>query len=262
MIQTLCPGCGTAFRVTPDQLKAKQGKVRCGRCQHVFNAIDTLLDAVTEPILQPQPEFPVMQEGDAETPVERPEMPAPAVQAEASVPWPELELRLPGKVKSKRRVWPWLLASLLALLVLVLQAMVQFRVELSVLSPELKPALLALCKPLDCELPLPHKSDLIAIESSDLYPDARNKQQLVLAATLKNRAPFAQDYPDLELTLTDNTDKAILRKVLTPADYLSKEVGTSTGFVAQGEIAVNLVLSYDNSESAAATGYRLYLFYP
>ena len=43
-MKTACPICQTVFRVTPEQLRARAGKVRCGQCQHVFNALDTLLD--------------------------------------------------------------------------------------------------------------------------------------------------------------------------------------------------------------------------
>ncbi len=46
-MRTRCPGCQTTFRVTPDQLKARAGKVRCGQCQSVFNALDSLLDENT-----------------------------------------------------------------------------------------------------------------------------------------------------------------------------------------------------------------------
>jgi len=43
-MKTRCPGCETVFRITPAQLKARAGKVRCGQCQSVFNALDSLLD--------------------------------------------------------------------------------------------------------------------------------------------------------------------------------------------------------------------------
>ena len=43
-MKTRCPGCETIFRVTPAQLKARAGKVRCGQCQSVFDALDSLLD--------------------------------------------------------------------------------------------------------------------------------------------------------------------------------------------------------------------------
>ncbi|KIO48762.1 DUF3426 domain-containing protein [Nitrosospira sp. NpAV] len=39
---TRCPDCATAFRVTPLQLQAHGGEVRCGRCAHVFNGFATL----------------------------------------------------------------------------------------------------------------------------------------------------------------------------------------------------------------------------
>jgi len=45
-MKTRCPACQTTFRVTPDQLKARAGNVRCGQCQTVFNALDNLLDEV------------------------------------------------------------------------------------------------------------------------------------------------------------------------------------------------------------------------
>ena len=39
-----CPNCQTVFRITPEQMKARAGKVRCGQCQAVFNALDSLLE--------------------------------------------------------------------------------------------------------------------------------------------------------------------------------------------------------------------------
>ena len=48
-MKTRCPDCQTTFRVTPEQLKARAGKVRCGQCQHVFNALDSLLDEAIAP---------------------------------------------------------------------------------------------------------------------------------------------------------------------------------------------------------------------
>ena len=41
---TRCPHCQTHFRVTAEQLKIRQGTVRCGACQEVFDALETLHD--------------------------------------------------------------------------------------------------------------------------------------------------------------------------------------------------------------------------
>ena len=39
-LQTQCPNCETRFRVTDEQLSIAGGKVRCGSCMKVFNAIE------------------------------------------------------------------------------------------------------------------------------------------------------------------------------------------------------------------------------
>ena len=39
---TQCPNCATTFRVTPLDLQAHGGDVRCGRCAHIFNGYSML----------------------------------------------------------------------------------------------------------------------------------------------------------------------------------------------------------------------------
>ncbi|HET8800848.1 MAG TPA: DUF3426 domain-containing protein [Marinobacter sp.] len=49
-LQTQCPKCQTRFRVTDEQLGIAKGKVRCGNCMDVFNAIDhQVLPASSKP---------------------------------------------------------------------------------------------------------------------------------------------------------------------------------------------------------------------
>ena len=43
---TRCPSCGTRFKVVADQLRISQGWVRCGVCQDVFDATQSLLETV------------------------------------------------------------------------------------------------------------------------------------------------------------------------------------------------------------------------
>jgi predicted Zn finger-like uncharacterized protein len=49
MLQTTCPNCNAQFKVQPEQLNIRQGRVMCGRCRHVFNAFQ-FLERVTESI--------------------------------------------------------------------------------------------------------------------------------------------------------------------------------------------------------------------
>lgn len=48
-LQTQCPKCQTRFRVTDQQLGVAGGKVRCGNCMEVFNAIDHQIRPETKP---------------------------------------------------------------------------------------------------------------------------------------------------------------------------------------------------------------------
>lgn len=74
---TRCPLCATLFRVTPQQLQARQGQVRCGRCMKVFDgfaALATLPDeaqpasAPSETVPPPGAESAVMSAADESTP--------------------------------------------------------------------------------------------------------------------------------------------------------------------------------------------------
>jgi predicted Zn finger-like uncharacterized protein len=59
---TQCPSCDTTFRVTPQQLQAQHGMVRCGRCATVFDgfkALATLPEAVTPETAVPEPAAPI-----------------------------------------------------------------------------------------------------------------------------------------------------------------------------------------------------------
>jgi len=48
---TSCPGCGTVFKVKPEQLVPSRGDVRCGSCGQIFNALQSL--SVAEPSQEP-----------------------------------------------------------------------------------------------------------------------------------------------------------------------------------------------------------------
>src|SRR5258706_11639308 len=55
-IATQCPSCGTTFRVTPPQLQAQHGMVRCGRCAQVFDGFKTLTTLPEAPAANAEPQ--------------------------------------------------------------------------------------------------------------------------------------------------------------------------------------------------------------
>ncbi len=51
---TRCPQCQTTFRVTAEQLAVRDGRVRCGKCQHAFDAPSAAVTAASTSTAPPQ----------------------------------------------------------------------------------------------------------------------------------------------------------------------------------------------------------------
>ncbi len=238
---TRCPACGTAFRVLSAQLAARGGKVRCGKCAAVFDGVAALVEESEAPLeVERSPQLALFESGPPSS------EPVEFLTQEEPPPPPH---RL-----------AWGLAAGAAAAGLALQAALHYRTEAAVLFPESRGALAAACAVLDCQLHLPRRPELLAIESSDLQSDASREGVIVLNAAIRNRAPFPQDFPSLELTLTDERDRALVRRVLRPAEYLgAPPARLAQGIAAGAEASLRVHL---DTADVRAVGYRLYLFYP
>ena len=153
----------------------------------------------------------------------------------------------------EQATWPFVLAACVLFTLLLAQLLYYFRSDLVQRLPEMSNiyALAAV------DVPLPRNSELVGIDVSDLQAD-NARGLLVLQATLRNRAHYAQAWPALELTLTDTQDQVISRRVLPAAEYLPP--GTpAQSFRGRSELAIKLWLE---AKGVGASGYRLYLFYP
>ena len=261
---TRCPQCGTHFKVSQAQLEAHQGMVRCGCCQAIFNAEQSLDDGqpspqLSLPIAPEEGEQPALLPDTNPDAAVKPDLPAPALTPAAQISVLEEAYEEPGQSAAAKRHWPWVIGALLLLLALLAQAGYFFRVELAARLPGLKPLLASYCDLLKCAIPLPQKADLLSIESSELEASPAQASSISLNAILRNRAPYTQAYPNLELTLTDMTDTALARRTFHPAEYLKPGEDEKQGLAASREISIRLNLDTTDLKPA---GYRLLLFYP
>lgn len=241
-----CPACGTSFRVQRDQLTARSGTVRCGKCGTVFDGIAALVDEGAERLwLDPSPQLGLFD--PSRSPTES--------MADEEGPLPEF---LAQPQPRSRLAWLWGLAAFAALAMLGAQAAYRYRAEIAAAMPAARAPLDAACRALGCSVPLPRRPELMSIESSDLQADPRREGLIVLNAVLRNRAELPQAYPALELTLTDEAGEPVVRRVLLPDDYLEPE-RSREGIAPGAEASLRVYL---DSSGARATSYRLYLFYP
>jgi predicted Zn finger-like uncharacterized protein len=247
---TRCPVCGTSFRVQSAQLAAHSGTVRCGKCGSVFNGVAALVEEGEERVaLEPSPQLGLFDPGRRQ----------PEAVKDPNAPIPDF---LADDPASRRARWLWAGAAALAALAIISQFGYRFRAELGAAAPQARETMRALCRPFGCEVPLPRRPELMSIDSSELQADAKREGLIVLNAVIRNRARFPQDYPALELTLTDEADRPVLRRVLAPMEYLEqarRDELVRQGIAGGTEAVLRVFL---DTSRTRATGYRLYLFYP
>lgn len=257
---TRCPQCATAFRVLPAQLSAKGGKVRCSKCTTVFDGVAHLIAQQDAGVREPSPQLGLFDPGRAPArPRATPRPPRPAAAAAADEPPVAFLAEPPPR---PRHTAAWGLLAVLAFALLLAQALHHYRTELAVLVPQARPYLDAACEAVGCQVRLPRRPELMSIESSELQVDGQRDAVILLNAVLRNRAPFPQEYPALELTLTDTDDSPVARRVLMPTDYLRERPLAELlprGVPPGGEVVLRLPL---DTRRVNATGYRLYLFFP
>lgn len=278
MLITTCTQCLARFRVTPQQLNAKQGQVRCGRCGKVFSGFEALervpdddtgsrllaareaADAQNLPPPRPHvsEELPELEAIDAS--------PVPAAPAQAEPPPPPAPRRpptpvvdLPVEEPPVRVSRAWSFGVVLLLLVIGCEAAYAFRAPLAQGYPPLRPWLESACVRIGCSVPWPRDERLLKLEDSELLEVPGRADEIALGARIRNLASVAQDYPYLELTLTDVTGQQAARKVLRPADYLGHAPARDEVLAPGAEVAIQLRLA---TARMKATGYELLLFYP
>jgi len=236
---TSCPECQTAFHVKQDQLTASKGKVRCGKCGHVFDALSRLSEL-------PPPQI------AADT-----APPSPIDKSPKRVDDTASKAKLETAFHRKSVPWPFVLLAFLLALIAGLQALYYLRTPITARWPQLRPPFEAVCSFLKCKLELPQQAELLTIDDSDMQADADREGMVHLSATLTNNAPFTQAYPLLELTLTDRYDKAVIRRAFTAAEYLP-EANSSEGMAPGEEVRIRLALAVHDD---AVSGYRLFVTY-
>jgi predicted Zn finger-like uncharacterized protein len=270
---TRCPSCQTHFRVSREQLQASSGQVRCGRCQSVFDAFATLSaqpptartrGASTEPTPVPTADTHATAAATSSAHVRENEPQAHV--GPAAFPEHDEILTLPDDLfgpgvapEETGRRWPWAVGVVLLLLLLCAQGLFFFSTDLATSVPGLRPVLTQGCEWFGCRVALARIPDQLFIEGSDMQVlNPARAGEVLLTATIRNRAAVTQELPVLEVTLTDALNQTAARKVFYPVQYLDKTQGQLAGVAPNQEILVKLYL---DTGDIKPTGYRLYLFF-
>jgi predicted Zn finger-like uncharacterized protein len=274
-----CPECQTIFRITPAQLRAHAGMVRCGQCHEVFradvhgtlSAASGLEPAATEPKPPGQRPTAVKPAKSAATPGKKTKRRAAgtagrkARKSPASVAGPVDDIPhisaplLPHRARPRIPQMLWGLASLVAVLVLVGQLGFLYRHDLA-RAPELLPLMTRFCELLDCDIHPPRRPVLIELlDQTRIAPHPKYENVLRLRAAMVNRTEAAQTYPLMEVSLTNSNGELLARRTFQPREYLEQPASAAAPMPTG--VVMNALIDVTNPDNRAV-GYEIRLLWP
>lgn len=290
MLITTCTHCIARFKVTPQQLNAKQGQVRCGKCGKVFSGFEALerfpdddtgarllaareaaekTGGLPEPRLEsidPGPYNDLPDVESLDTPaappppayVEPPSSPSTSPPPARAPRRPTLQYEVSDPIP-RRVSRAWSFGVVLLALIFACELAYAYRGPIAQHYPVTRPWLESVCAHARCVVPWMRDDRLLKLEDSELLEVPGRPNEISLGARIRNLATAAQEYPHLELTLTDLTGQAAARRVLRPMDYVGRPVSPGDVLAPGAEVAIQLRLE---TPRIKATGYELLLFYP
>jgi predicted Zn finger-like uncharacterized protein len=239
MLRTRCPTCETTFALTAEQLAARQGLVRCGRCSLVFHADKYLLEtakkgrkrkaartqrkaktvAKQQPPAEPRSrDLGTIAHAKRVAKADEDEVLGWPLRPEELVS-PLLARLLRRKEQTRMGLFFWSLAILALSAVLVAQVLYFYSNELARL-PKLEPWVRSACLHLGCEIRPRQNVELIELLRTSVNAHPTDKNALRVRLSMVNRAPFTQPYPLIEVTITDSGGDIVARRTFSPRQYL------------------------------------------
>jgi len=240
---TQCPECLTVYKLSVAALVQGRGGVRCGHCAAAFDALQTLTDALPA---APVHKLPLHRDDGG-----LPQLSVPALRPSRSAqqallfdPDERPRHRMPTPAFARRRQpqpakrnWPWTLGVVALTLSLLAQAAYAERAVL-LDNAQLRPWLDRICAGLDCRLPLRHDPAKLQLLSRDIRPHPSVPGALIISATLRNDAKFAQAFPDVEITLSDLDENRVAMRRFRPREYLPSGQSLAHGLAPGATVAL------------------------
>ena len=248
---TRCPECQTAFKITIAQLKARDGLVRCGRCDSIFRADLHLfapprMSSRRARAAEEETEFTISEQEEESRSLDLGEKEIPVVS--------DLSI-----FQAPRQGVPplvWAAGALLLLALLVGQFAYFYRNELAQL-PQLRPYLARFCDIARCQLVEPARAAVPELLQTRIAPHPRYANALRIRASLVNRTAQAQDLPLVEVSLTDSNGALLARRTFAPREYLESRATAGSERIAPN-VMVAALLDITNPDGKAA-GYEVQL---
>ena len=210
VMETSCQYCQSRFRIFEQQLHAGKGKVQCGECGKIFDAMASLqnydgrrVDGRRNKDRQPRPVSKV------DTIIEvRPEL--------------SLHEAMYGDRHSRLSQFTplfWLIGILLLSTLSIAQAFYYQRYSL-IENPRYQKQVLSLCQLVPCNESQFSSTQQIKLLERNVFTHPVEPNALMITGSFVNQAVFDQKLPKLLVSLFDIQGNLIANRLFTPAEYL------------------------------------------
>jgi predicted Zn finger-like uncharacterized protein len=228
VMETSCDNCKSRFRLTEEQLREAYGKVRCGECGTVFNALLGLKnfegelpsDYLEQHIEQEQPEAESLGKADR-----RQSDRADADMRSSDRRALSLHEAMYG---SERRSFfslaplSWFIGILLLGSLGIAQAIYYQRYQL-IEDPRYQQQVINLCQLLPCAERECASVEQIRLLERNVFTHPVASDALMVTGSFINQAPFTQKMPELLISLFDVHGKLIANRRFKASEYLLEE---------------------------------------
>jgi hypothetical protein len=163
----------------------------------------------------------------------------------------------PRRASRRARIGMSVAAGLLAVIALS-QIAYATRSYVAAWAPGTRPVFEQICAQLGCEVPQLRRTEAVLLDSSEL--EREEAGLLTLSAVIRNTSVFDQALPSLMLTLLDDRNRTISRRILEPKDYLTDQAVNAQVLPASGAVQATVYIDAAKLGQAAAN-YELIVFY-
>ncbi len=223
-MQTECPNCHTVFRVTETQLHMADGMVRCGFCEHVFNA-----GAENDAREDQQRANAFAKGGDQNHREPTVTLAGNELENDLLADDTDDELAAPaadeagvygqGRTYSTAATVAWSLA-ILALIATLAAEYIWFNQPELLQHQRYRLLTEKLCTLTDCDHLQKRDPSQIEMIGRNIYTHPNEKDALMISTTLVNQAPYAQPYPDIQVDFSNVRGRLVASRRFLPGEYL------------------------------------------